>query len=234
MKFIKMRVISMVKFSLAPTMDNSKVLPSTPSTIHSLVNVLTNSLFQLHDENMKGSNIGYNAEDTRRSFQTENNHVRDSILDLLDQLAKGELITLNKKFYGRYLVTVDGSQFTDLDSRQAAQYCVLEGVCKSFLNRRVLQENKGASSRMMGIPEISERYSRIPERKCDLLLTLLEVKDGIAIENCYIIGTDQSHTLQRYWLPQSDTNHPGFKLIARLYCSLCKFLLVLISINCQF
>jgi hypothetical protein len=172
-----MRVISMIKFSLAPTTDNSKVLPSTPSAIYSLVNVLITSLFHLHDENGREKNFGNSTEDNRHSFQNEYNHIRDSILDLLDQLANSRLITLNNSFCGRYLETKAGSDFTDDDVKQAAKYCVIEGICKCFLNRHVLQESKRIHSPPLELSDISNRNSRMYERKCEMLFSLLEVKD---------------------------------------------------------
>jgi hypothetical protein len=170
-----MRVISMVKFSLAPTTENSKALPSTPSAIYSLVNILMTALFHLHDENGKEKKLGYNTDDNRQSFQNEYNHVRDNILDLLDQLANAGLITLNKKFCEQYLGAEAGPDFTPQDVKKVVKYCIMEGICKCFLNRRVLQENKAVFSPPSGISDSVDRNARMHERKCEVLIDLLEV-----------------------------------------------------------
>jgi hypothetical protein len=170
-----MRAISMVKFSLAPTTENSKALPSTPSAIYSLVNILMTALFHLHDENGKEKKLGYNTEDNRQSFQNEYNHVHDSILDLLDQLANAGLITLNKIFCEQYLGAEAGPDYTAQDVKKVVKYCIMEGICKCFLNRRVLQENKAIYSIPTGTSDSMDRSARIHERKCVVLFDLLEV-----------------------------------------------------------
>ncbi|KAI8584187.1 hypothetical protein K450DRAFT_276562 [Umbelopsis ramanniana AG] len=195
---LKMRVISMVKFSLAPTTENSKALPSTPSAIYSLVNILMTALFHLHDENGKEKKLGYNTDDNRQSFQNEYNHVRDSILDLLDQLANAGLITLNKECCEHYLGAEAGPDFTPQDVKKVVKYCIMEGICKCFLNRRVLQENKVVYSPPSKIAESVDRNTRMHERKCEVLFDLLE----------------------RYWIPQGEQCDPGFKSLAHLFCSI--------------
>ncbi|KAG2182852.1 hypothetical protein INT44_005833 [Umbelopsis vinacea] len=195
---LKMRVISMVKFSLAPTTENSKALPSTRSAIYSLVNILMTALFHLHDENGKEKKLGYNTDDNRQSFQNEYNHVRDSILDLLDQLANAGLITLNKDICEKYLGTEAGPDFTPQDVKKVVKYCIMEGICKCFLNRSVLQENKAVYSSPSRIPDSVDRNTRMHERKCEVLFDLLE----------------------RYWIPQGEQCDPGFKSLAHLFCSI--------------
>lgn len=165
----------MVKFSLAPTTENSKALPSTSSAIYSLVNILMTALFHLHDENGKERKLGYNTDDNRQSFQNEYNHVRDSILDLLDQLANAGLISLNKIFCEQYLGPEAGPDFTAQDIKKAIKYCIMEGVCKCFLNRRLLQENKAIYSISTGTSGSMDRSVRMHERKCEILFGLLEV-----------------------------------------------------------
>lgn len=157
----------MLRFSLAPTAENRKPLPTTPSAMHNLVNVLVNSLLQIRTEHSNDFRSSHNAEDTRQSIQNEKNHVRDSIIDLLDQVANGKIIQLDLPTCRRYISSDEMFELTDIHKTKAARFCVLEGLCKAILNRRLLRNTSSFNT--------NETTDQAGDQNCSTLLMLLEV-----------------------------------------------------------
>ncbi|KAJ2959492.1 hypothetical protein NQZ79_g5101 [Umbelopsis isabellina] len=184
-------------------MENSKPLPTTQSAIHNLVNVLVNSLLQIRTELSNDGQNSHNAGDTRQSIQNEKNHVRDSIIDLLDQVANGKIIKLNLPACRRYISSDEMFELTDGHYAKAARFCVLEGLCKAILNRRLLRNTLGSTT--------NEATKQAGDQNCSTLLMLLE----------------------RYWPDEKDIHLPGYKFLMRLFCSILSETISFMTYNDQ-
>ncbi|KAI8335314.1 hypothetical protein BC941DRAFT_471963 [Chlamydoabsidia padenii] len=170
---LKMRVISTMKTLVTASSGRSNNLPSTPSAFHSLVYTLTDSLAH-HTLQTHQSELAI-------SPQKESDFVYDSILDLLDRLANGNLIPVLGKHWDRYSTTLD-----DNDSNPpvaVAQLCVVEGLCKALMVGRY------------GQADPYKDISSIPQH-----VSFESAKDKLILQTL----------LKRYWIEPTSETHPAF------------------------
>lgn len=115
-----MRLISTLKIISASWMGNPNYLPSSPSAFHALTFALADALFcSFHMES-----------DRHASFQeVEFDHIKSSIVDLLDKLADARLIPLVGTEWDRFVGQHDENSAVPT---LAAKFCVAEALCRSI------------------------------------------------------------------------------------------------------
>ncbi|KAG0164530.1 hypothetical protein DFQ30_009814 [Apophysomyces sp. BC1015] len=182
---LKMRIISMLKIFLAPCMGNPSFLPSTPAAFHALVFVLTNALARLSTP----------SPTTDRREEVE--HLRASVLGLLDSLVNGGLIPIVGNQWRDYFISPTDASSSAIPV-SVARFCVLEGLCKTLTTGDYLQENPYNDNGLSSI-----RYTTLTSDK----LMLQEL-------------------LHRYWAEPSQDMRPAYlRVIFTLTeAAICRFL----------
>lgn len=119
-----MRLIATLKLILASAMDDPDFLPPSFAAFHSLVYTLADALAYA----TLATTTTTIPERPFSRHETEFDHIRSSIFELLDKLSNGQIVPLEGGQWNKYWTSFG----TNLVPPSVARFVVVESLCRSL------------------------------------------------------------------------------------------------------